>query len=189
MELWKEVEGYEGIYEVSSLGRIRSLDRQKAEGRGNYKRKGRVLQPSTADRYAVVTLCRGGRSKYHLLHRLVAKAFIPNPDAKPYVNHIDGNVLNNKVDNLEWVTNAENQNHSIYTLKNGVVTPVIAYDKVTGAEAYKFDSITRAGEWLLETGKTRDKTCLTGIIKSCKGKIPSYLGFKWQYVNKTQETK
>ena len=188
MELWKDIEGYEGIYMISSLGRVKSLGRAQMQGRGNYRRKERILSPSTADRYAIVTLCKEGKSKYSLVHRLVAKAFVPNPDAKPYVNHIDGDVLNNKVENLEWVTNAENQNHSIYKLKNGVAFPVIAYDKVTGTEAFKFDSIVNAGKWLLDTGRTKDKTCTTGIIKSCKGKIPSYMGFKWQYVNKTQET-
>lgn len=107
IEEWKPVVGYEGLYEVSSLGRVRSLDRF-------YYRlhKGKVLSP-TKDRYGylTVTLNCNGKSKTIKIHRLVAQAFIENPDNLPQVNHKDENPSNNNVDNLEWCTAKYNNNY------------------------------------------------------------------------------
>lgn len=116
-EIWKAIEGFEGLYEVSNLGRVRSLDRTYPN---NYRPHKGIIKK--------FALCGGrGHNKYPtvglqrvnpkfktgaLVHRLVAKAFIPNPDNKPEVNHIDGNKLNNHVDNLEWCTRKENVQHS-----------------------------------------------------------------------------
>lgn len=118
LEVWKPVKGYEGFYEVSNFGNVRSLDRyveQKQHSGTMFKRlyKGKLLKPrKTNSGYFLVTL----KSKQVLVHRLVATAFIPNPDNKPCVNHIDSCRTNNHANNLEWVTQSENVQHGI---KNG----------------------------------------------------------------------
>ena len=105
-EIWRPIEGYEGLYEVSNLGRVRSLDRFF------YRlHKGKVLSP-TKDRYGylTVTLNYNGKSKTIKIHRLVAQAFLPNPDNLPQVNHKDEVKSNNCVDNLEWCSAKYNVN-------------------------------------------------------------------------------
>lgn len=116
-EIWKDITDFEGYYQVSNLGRVRSLDREILYNRGQTpylaKRNGRVLKPTTSNAYCEVTLTVGYKKEYKLIHRLVAETFIPNPYNKPQVNHIDENKLNNRVDNLEWVTALENQQHAL----------------------------------------------------------------------------
>ena len=108
-EIWKDVVGYEGYYQVSNQGRIRS-----SEKRDKHKpHSGKVLKTVKTKRYDVITLCINGAEKQHLVHRLVAEAFLPNPENKPCVDHIDTDIRNNKVDNLRWVTNRENSNNNL----------------------------------------------------------------------------
>lgn len=107
-EKWLHINGYEELYEISNMGRVRSIF---------YFKKGRVMKPSLQmvenyKRYRV-NLVKGGKAKCFKVHRLVAQAFIPNPENKLQVNHIDNNPLNNIVTNLEWVTNLENSHHSM----------------------------------------------------------------------------
>lgn len=116
IETWKEIKGYENLYQVSNLGRVRSLDRITVSGRGNGDRliKGRILVGGVTNKYHFVLLTQlDGTKKNYYRHRLVAEAFIPNPDNKPCVDHIDGNPNNNALDNLRWVTASENQNNPI----------------------------------------------------------------------------
>lgn len=113
-EIWKPVieEGFEGFYEVSNLGRIRSTDRIVESKRGPLKYKGKLLSPSpNSDGYLTVNLCKSGKKKNVKVHQVVAKAFIPNPNNFPEVNHIDENKANNQVTNLEWCTRKHNMNH------------------------------------------------------------------------------
>ncbi len=110
-EIWKSVigvEGYDGLYKISSLGRIQNLS-------------GKILKTYTHRNYGVdwkyrfvtFNLCSNSKRRTQMISRLVALAFIPNPDNKPHVNHIDNNPLNNNALNLEWVTARENKNHSV----------------------------------------------------------------------------
>jgi len=105
MELWKDVKGFEGIYQVSNKGRLKSFKASK-DGRilSNKNHKGGYL--------SVVLVCKS-RMKSTRMHRLVAEAFLPNPENKPEVNHKDGNKQNNRVENLEWVTRKENHRHAL----------------------------------------------------------------------------
>lgn len=121
IEIWKDIQGYEGCYQVSNLGVVRSLDRFVRNGNGEYFRKGSVLAYSLAcGGYPRVSLNKSGKSKDKKIHRLVAEVFIPNDKNLVAVNHIDGNKLNNRVDNLEWVSYSENMKHSF---RNKTHTP------------------------------------------------------------------
>ena len=125
-EVWKPIEGYEGRYEVSNLGRVKSLSRTVIN-------TGRVLK----EKYNCFHLKRGGYHSVLLskdtvkstiqLHRIVAKAFLPNPENKKVVNHIDGDKLNNRVDNLEWTSHRENSCHYYNNIDTG--TPVGVYKR------------------------------------------------------------
>lgn len=115
METWRDVVGYEGLYQVSDTGRVRSIDRMTT-GNRNRLIKGKVLrQWSNGFGYLIVALSKNGADKTLRVHRLVAQAFIDNPSEKPYINHKDGNPKNNRVDNLEWCTQAENVKHAYDT--------------------------------------------------------------------------
>jgi hypothetical protein len=108
-EIWKDIPGYEGVYQASSLGRIKSTYRQK-----------RILKPQKGTKYHHVRLSKAKEITIHLVHRLIAKTFLENPENKRTVNHIDGNPYNNIVQNLEWATHTENINHKIKILKKGI---------------------------------------------------------------------
>lgn len=113
-EVWKSIEGYEGLYMISNLGNVKSIERVETCKNGHIrKRRERILIPFTSKKgYSIVSLSSNGKVKKELVHRLVAKAFIPNPFKKPEVNHIleDRKDLN-AVYNLEWVTSKENANY------------------------------------------------------------------------------
>lgn len=112
-EIWKPVVGYEGLYEVSNRGQVRSLDRQVSNGRSFYTKNGRILKLSkTTTGYWKIELRKDGFTKSFKVHRLVAIAFIPKILGKPLINHIDGNPLNNNLENLEWCNQSENMKHA-----------------------------------------------------------------------------
>ena len=113
MESWKDIEGYEGMYQISNEGRVKSLERQKEDGR--FCRE-RLLKQTISDRgYCRVGLQKGKKLKVVYVHRLVAEAFIPNPDNLPQVNHKDESKLNNSAQNLEWCTAKDNNNYGTKT--------------------------------------------------------------------------
>lgn len=114
MEEWKDIAGFEGMYQVSNMGQVRSLDRV-INDRGRHL-KGRVLAQSIGTSgYLHVGPSINGKQPPKYIHRLVAEAFIPNPDSRPHVNHIDGNKQNNHLSNLEWATAKENSQHAWVT--------------------------------------------------------------------------
>ncbi|MEC1155035.1 NUMOD4 domain-containing protein [Cytobacillus horneckiae] len=117
MEIWQDIAGYEGLYQVSNKGRVKSLLRKNigSDGR-NRTFKEKILKPiSDRKGYFQVGLCKNGKAKMFLIHRLVSVAFIPNPNNKPEVNHKDGDKINNYASNLEWNTSRENIKHAFDT--------------------------------------------------------------------------
>lgn len=115
--MWKEIPGFEGRYEVNEHGEVYSKNRTCITRRGSrYTIKGRILKPNKIKNgYLVVYLSKNNTNYPCYIHRLVAEAFIPNPNRLPAINHIDGNKENCSVDNLEWVTYSENNQHAYDT--------------------------------------------------------------------------
>lgn len=120
MTSWKPVEGYEGFYEVSDRGDVRSLPRLVKNGAKSFRTTAaRILTPiRSGSGYLHVSLCKG-KQTFRAIHRLVAEAFLPNPENKTQVNHIDGDRYNNSAENLEWCTALENAAHAWETLVRG----------------------------------------------------------------------
>lgn len=136
MEIWKDIKGWEGYYQVSNLGRIRSLDRniycksknQYTKFDNIHKFKGQIIKPNEErNGYYQVHLCKHSKKKWMKVHRLVAEAFISNPDNLLQINHIDGNKKNNNVINLEYCTQSENITHAY---KNGLIKPATSSIKM-----------------------------------------------------------
>jgi predicted nucleic acid-binding protein len=112
-EIWKEIQNYEGLYQISNLGNVKSLERLKSNGKGMQRVYEKILIPGKdRKKYLVCNLSKNNKHKTIKIHRLVAKNFVENPNNKIQVNHIDGNKNNNAYDNLEWVTNKENREHA-----------------------------------------------------------------------------
>jgi len=112
-EKWKDIKLYEGLYQISSFGRVKSLNRITSNVDGIFRElKEKILKQSISNEYYSITLNKLGIKKRFTVHRFVALAFIPNPENKEQVNHKDGNKLNNMKSNLEWNTKSENQLHA-----------------------------------------------------------------------------
>ena len=176
IEEWKNISGYEGLYQVSNLGRIKSLSH-----RSNHRNE-LILKPAIVQGYKKVNLCKNGKSKIYPVHRLVAIAFIENKENKPEVNHVDGNKLNNCINNLEWNTKSENQKHCIST---GLRIMKKGFENKLSKKVAKVDINT--GEILKIYGSYREAERTTGIahsnIKKCvNGFYQQMGGFKWKEI-------
>lgn len=208
MEQWIDIEDYEGKYQVSNEGRVKSL---------NYNRTGKecILKPAVnRDGYLFVVLCKDGKAKIYYLHRLVASAFIPNPDGLPQVNHKDEDKTNNSVlvnldnsvdfekSNLEWCTHEYNHNYGtinqriaeahrgkpcpwvaeaqrgVYNTKRSIPVDMLTKD---GELIRTFPSSAEAMRWLRENGFP--KAANQNINDCCRGKLNTAYGFKWRYAN------
>lgn len=187
MEIWKDINGYEGYYQISNKGNVRSLDRFD----GVHDRQGTIIKPSLKQNgYLQVGLRKHSTRKWIGIHRLVAIHFIENPDNKPQVNHIDGNKQNNNVENLEWVTAKENQNHAAkrglrdnmpkgerhpnygkYGENSRSAKPVIRRDPKTGeTKLYKAKILAKD-----------EGFDVTSISKCCHGKLKTHKGYEWYF--------
>ena len=172
-EIWKPIKGYEGKYEVSNLGRVKSLSRYVAckGGRVSF-RKSRYLKFEDNHGYKKVSLCKECTKKEFLVHRLVAEAFVPNPENKPEINHKDGARDNNIYTNLEWVTHSENIIYSRDVLHRYYhSTPVICVE--TGK---RFESTKAANEHINHIHNGHISEC-------CKGKRQTVGGYHWRYAD------
>jgi hypothetical protein len=125
MENWLSLKGYEGLYEISSLGRIKRLQYTRPNpltGTNSFYPE-KVMKIQNGNVYKQITLVKDGKRKTFTMHRLIALHFIPLVDGKPHVNHIDGNKYNNAIENLEWVTQSENEYHSYRVIGKKGPTP------------------------------------------------------------------
>lgn len=172
-EEWRSIVGYEGLYEVSNQGRVKSLTRMWRNGK---RREEKMLKEFIYLGYVHVTLCKDGKQKQYRVHRLVAMAFIPNPENKDFVDHIDTDRKNNNVENLRWVTRQENQENpiSLKKQKEAISRKVAQYD-LNGNLINVFPSITEASK---NTG------CRIGAIQQvCCGHTYTLKGYIWRYDN------
>ena len=158
IEEMKDIKDYEGLYAITKNGNVWS-----------YKSK-KYLKPTLARGYQKVALYKDGKKKDLYIHRLVAEAYIPNPEKKPQVNHLDENKLNNSVSNLEWATAKENSNYGTRTERSNKKRSKPVYcvelDRV-------FDGISQAAREL-DLNKKH-------ICDCCKGRYKTHGGYHWQY--------
>lgn len=175
-EIWRPVKGYEGLYEVSNRGRIRSVDRWVTDEDGIKRfRKGKILKPGPDKKgYLHVGLGRNGKKRFFLVHRLVAMAWLDNSEGKPQINHIDEDKSNNDVSNLEWTTAKENTNWGTGCKRSAASRSkaVQALDPETGQVVMKYSSTMEA---------ERNGFNSSNISACCLGKCRTHKGFAWRY--------
>ena len=173
-EIWKPIKGYEGLYEVSNFGRIRSLDRWCSHRRGKQLKKGKILKLlKDTSGYLFVRLCKNNKVKTYLVHRLVAEAFIDNPNNLPQINHKDECKTNNIVSNLEWCDRKYNINYGTRTEKcsKKLSKPVLQYD-LEGNFIKEWESTHECERNGYNHGN---------VAACCRGKLKTYRGFLWEY--------
>ena len=171
MEVWKDVKGYEGLYQVSNLGNIKSLERYTSTG--NYVEE-RMLKQRIHSGYYRVNLSRDGTQRTISIHRIVALAFISNPNNYNVINHKDENKENNSIDNLEWCTNLYNLTYgtAIERRVKEKKKEIAQLDMLGNLLRYWHGAIDVQNELGYNQGN---------IIKCAKGKIKYSNGYKWKY--------
>lgn len=173
MEVWKDIEGYEGMYQVSNQGLVKSLPREMFNGKVWYTSKERILAQRVAkdgSHYATVSLRKNGKSVTKSIHRLVAEAFIPRIEGKAYVNHKDENKLNNSYTNLEWSTPSENLNYRDNQVRKGDKRSVPVRGFHPNGTAVTIRTAREARE------KGYDKARISAV---CGKDNRTYKGMKW----------
>lgn len=175
-ETWKAIKGYEGLYEVSSTGKVRTLP-HKTNGVSvpGVELKANMYK---GHRYIRLRLYKNGVSKDYMLHRLVAQAFVPNPYNKPYINHIDGNRENNSASNLEWCTQAENNRHAIILGINSI-EPMLKKTRKRVQQIGADGTVIKEWESMTEAASALNLQ-VSNISHCCKGRIKSTGGYKWR---------
>lgn len=189
-EIWKDIEGYENLYQISSMGRIRSFDRWVKRSNNTLQlTKGKILKPYLGKYERVSLVDIDGHKHTYNIHRLVAKAFIPNPDNKPCIDHINTDRTDNRVDNLRWVTYKENNNNPItikkksgdnhpkpmlgkYGREHNLSKPIIQFT-LNGELVRKWECFKQVER---ELG-----ICHSNILSVITGKRSHAGGFRWEY--------
>lgn len=181
-EIWADISGWEGKYKVSNYGRVQSIERKDPL---DHPVLGRYLQLENASGYRRVSFCEEGIVTRYLVHRLVATAFIPNPENKPCVNHKDGDRSNNHVWNLEWATHSENSQHAIDT---GLSNPVKGLTGILNAKSKPVVQMDEAGV-VIKIWESANLAGLTlkirprSIGRVCYGEKIRTGGYKWKFLN------
>lgn len=172
-EIWKDIKDYEGLYQVSNLGRVKRLAHKRCDR--NQMLKERIVKTviPKKDWYPYLSLCKNGARKNHFIHRLVAEAFIPNTHNFPCINHIDGNKKNNAISNLEWCTFSHNNREACRLgLNKGTSKITLQFDK--NGNFIKEWCSTRKAEQTLKISNGKVSWC-------CIGKRKTAGGYKWRY--------
>lgn len=184
-EIWKDIPGYEGFYKISSFGNIKSLPRLVKRCNSIYPIQGRNVKTHNHQGYLKVGLSKNGVDTKYLVHRLVALAFIPNLYNKPYINHINSQPSDNRVENLEWCTQSENNFHAY---RFGRKLPVRFFLGKKGAlhhQAKKCLQYDLSGNFIKEWGCLNDiereiNIAATSIGGCCSGRLKTAGGFVWK---------
>lgn len=173
-EVWKDVKGYEGLYQISNLGKVKSFPKLHRTGSIGYTTKEKILKISlTFNGYEKVSLYKEGKKKDYRINRLVAIAFIPNPLNLPEVNHKDENKINNKMDNLEWCTKQYNLNYGTHRKRQAITRGNKVYQYSTNKEFIKvWDSTREAQRNGFDSGH---------ISKCCNNTSKTHKGYVWSY--------
>lgn len=176
-EIWKDITGYEGLYQVSNYGKVKSLKRTINLKNCKYSKKENILKTYTNRGYIQIGLCKNGKRVTKKVHRIVAETFTANPYNNPCVNHIDGNKENNCVKNLEWCNYKENSIHYVKNFSKD------RYSKIKSKKVYQYDiNNTFIREWksVKEIHKELNIS-KSSIYMCCLNKINSAGGFIWKY--------
>lgn len=181
MEIWKDIEGYNGRFQVSNLGRIKTF---------NYKNTGveKILKPKKHSKgYLHIQLMSGELNKTFTIHRLVAEAFIPNPENLPCVNHKDENKTNNNVDNLEWCDRKYNNNYSMKLHPERFVNKKSSdvYKRRLDLRVNQFDLNGNLIKTWDNSRTIQNETGMSdwSISECCRNKRHTAYGYIWQYAN------
>lgn len=183
-EIWKDVAGYENIYQISNFGRVKSIDRLANHVNGMRFVSGRILKPNTCQSYLNVSLSKNGKMKRFTIHRLVAVAFISNPNNLPQINHIDGDKLNNNFANLEWCSASDNQKHAYkIKLKKSANLGKFGKEHHLSRAISQYDIYGNLVNKFFSTREANRETLINqGSIAACaRGERRTAGGFIWQY--------
>ena len=171
MEIWKDIEDYENLYQISSLGRVKSLGNDKT-------RKEKILKPAKdKDGYLYVGLSKQGKIKYYKVHRLVAMAFIENPNNYPIINHKDEDKTNNAVENLEFCDAKYNLNYGTRNIR-------VAESNINNPNRSKKVLCVETGKIYPSTNEVYRQLGFfqQNISSACRGKYKQAYGYTWRYV-------
>ena len=173
-EIWKDIDGYEGLYQVSNLGNIKHLEQKRynplTKTYSVYTE--RPIKQRLSRRYMCVSLCKDTEKHTHRVHRLVAKAFISNPNNLPIINHKDENPLNNVYTNLEWCDIKYNTNYGTCLQRRALKRCVKVRCVETGVI---YNSIKEASQKIINRSNSH-------IGAACSGKLQTAYGYHWEYI-------
>ena len=184
-EIWVDICGYEGLYQVSNRGRVRSLDREIYKN-NNVKQfsKSFILKFEKNKGYNYVHLFKNGVRKRMAVHRLVAEAFIPNPESKPVIDHINTIRDDNRVENLHWVTPKENMENPLTKEKRKTIKPTGRPKGANSIKVVQLDKDTNELIKIWNSAMEAQRECgfdNGNINRCCRGKYKSHKGYKWMY--------